>query len=190
MSILVIADHENGSLKSATLNVVSAASAIGGDVDVLVAGENCGSAAEEAAKIGGVSKVLVADNAAYGHNLAENLGLLVADLGKGYSHILGSAGTTGKDFLPRVAALLDVAQISDIISVESADTFKRPIYAGNAIATVQSSDSIKVMTVRGTAFDPAPADGGSASVEAVDSVQDAGISSRSEEHTSELQSPD
>ena len=118
MSILVIADHENGSLKAATLNVVSAAKAIGGDVEVLVVGENCGSASEAAAKIEGVSKVLVADNAAYGHQLAENLALLVADLGKGYSHILASAGTTGKDFLPRVAALLDVAQISDIISVE------------------------------------------------------------------------
>lgn len=176
MSILVIADHENGSLKAATLNVVSAAKAIGGDVEVLVVGENCGSAAEAAAKVEGVSKVLVADNAAYGHQLAENLALLVTDLGKGYSHILASAGTTGKDFLPRVAALLDVAQISDIIAVESADTFKRPIYAGNAIATVQSSDSIKVMTVRSTAFDAAAAEGGSATVESIDNAQDAGIS--------------
>jgi len=176
MSILVIADHENGGLKAATLNVVSAAKAIGGDVEVLVAGENCGSAAEAAAKVEGVSKVLVADNAAYGHQLAENLALLVTDLGKGYSHILASAGTTGKDFLPRVAALLDVAQISDIISVESADTFKRPIYAGNAIATVQSSDSVKVITVRSTAFDAAAAEGGSAAVESVDNAQDAGIS--------------
>ncbi|WP_197469773.1 electron transfer flavoprotein subunit alpha/FixB family protein, partial [Oleiphilus sp. HI0117] len=113
---------------------------------------------------------------AYGHSLAENLSLLVADLGKGYSHIVTSAGTTGKDFLPRVAALLDVAQISDIIKVESADTFVRPIYAGNAIATVQSSDGIKVITVRGTAFDPVAAEGGSAAVEAIDNVQDAGIS--------------
>ncbi len=176
MSILVIADHENGSLKAATLNVVSAAKAIGGDVEVLVVGENCGSAAEAAAKVEGVSKVLVADNAAYGHQLAENLSLLVADLGKGYSHIVASAGTTGKDFLPRVAALLDVAQISDIVAVESADTFKRPIYAGNAIATVQSSDSIKVITVRTTAFDPVAAEGGSAAVETVDSAQDAGNS--------------
>jgi electron transfer flavoprotein alpha subunit len=176
MSILVIADHENGSLKAATLNVVSAAKAIGGDIDVLVVGENCGSAAEAAAKIEGVSKVLVADNAAYGHQLAENLSLLVADLGKGYSHIVSSAGTTGKDFLPRVAALLDVAQISDIVSVESADTFKRPIYAGNAIATVQSSDSIKVVTVRTTGFDPVSAEGGSASIENVDGAHDAAIS--------------
>jgi len=176
MSILVIADHDNGSLKPVTLNVLAAAAAIGGDIDVLVAGEGCGAAAEAAAQAAGVSKVLLADNAAYGHQLAENLSLLVADLGKGYSHILTSAGTTGKDFLPRVAALLDVAQISDIIKVESADTFVRPIYAGNAIATVQSSDAIKVITVRGTAFDPVAAEGGSAAVEAIDNVQDAGIS--------------
>jgi len=177
MSILLIADHDNGSIKPVTLNVLSAAKQIGGDIDVLVAGEGCGAAAEAAAKAEGVTKVLVADNAAYGHSLAENLSLLVADLGKGYSHIITSAGTTGKDFLPRVAALLDVAQISDIIKVESADTFVRPIYAGNAIATVQSSDSIKVITVRGTGFDPVAAEGGSASVEAIDNVQDAGISS-------------
>ncbi|TNC79469.1 MAG: electron transfer flavoprotein subunit alpha [Oleiphilus sp.] len=177
MSILVIADHDNGSLKPVTLNVLSAAKAIGGDIDVLVAGEGCSAVAEVVAKADGVAKVLVADNAAYGHQLAENLSLLVADLGKGYSHVLTSAGTTGKDFLPRVAALLDVAQISDIIKVESADTFVRPIYAGNAIATVQSSDAIKVITVRGTAFDPVSAEGGSASVESIDNVQDAGISS-------------
>lgn len=177
MSILVIADHDNASLKPVTLNVLAAAAAIGGDIDVLVAGEGCGAAAEAAAKAAGVAKVLVADNAAYGHHLAENLSLLVADLGKGYTHILTSAATTGKDFLPRVAALLDVAQISDIIKVESADTFVRPIYAGNAIATVQSSDAIKVITVRGTGFDPVSGEGGSAAVESVDNVQDAGISS-------------
>jgi electron transfer flavoprotein alpha subunit len=177
MSILVIADHDNGSLKPVTLNVLSAAVAIGGDIDVLVAGEGCSAAAEAAASAAGVSKVLLADNAAYGHHLAENLSALVTDLGKGYSHILTSAATTGKDFLPRVAALLDVAQISDIIKVESADTFMRPIYAGNAIATVQSSDAIKVITVRGTAFDPVAAEGGSATVESIDNVQDAGSSS-------------
>jgi len=176
MSILLIADHDNGSIKPVTLNVLSAAKQIGGDIDVLVAGEGCGAAADAAAKAEGVAKVLVADNAAYGHSLAENLSLLVADLGKAYTHIITSAGTTGKDFLPRVAALLDVAQISDIIKVESADTFVRPIYAGNAIATVQSADSIKVITVRGTGFDPVAAEGGSASVEAIDNVQDAGIS--------------
>jgi len=177
MSILVIADHDNGSLRPVTLNVLNAAKQIGGDIDVLVAGEGCGAAAEAAAKAEGVAKVLLADNAAYAHHLAENLSLLVADLGKGYSHIITSAGTTGKDFLPRVAALLDVAQISDIIRVEAADTFVRPIYAGNAIATVQSADAIKVITVRGTGFDPVAAEGGSAAVEAIDNVQDAGISS-------------
>ena len=165
MSILVIAEHDNSSLKQATLNVVAAAKAIGGDIDVLVAGENVGAVAEAAAKAEGVNKVLVADNAAYGHFLAENLSELVAEVGKGYSHILTSAGTTGKDFMPRVAALLDVAQVSDIIRVESEDTFVRPIYAGNAIATVKASDSIKVVTVRPTAFDPVAAEGGSASVE-------------------------
>tara|TARA_R110001592_G_scaffold288331_2_gene557340 strand:- start:10773 stop:11702 length:930 start_codon:yes stop_codon:yes gene_type:complete len=177
MSILVIADHDNSAIKPVTFNVLAAAKAIGGDIDVLVAGEGCASAAESVSKADGVAKVLLADNAAYAHHLAENLSLLVADLGKNYSHILTSAGTTGKDFLPRVAALLDVAQLSDIIRVESADTFVRPIYAGNAIATVQSSDSVKVITVRGTAFDPVAAEGGSASVESVDNVQDAGISS-------------
>lgn len=176
MSILVIADHDNASLKPVTLNVVTAAQAIGGDIDVLVAGQNSGAVAEAAAKIPGVAKVLSADNAAYAHHMAENLSLLVAELGKNYSHILASAGTTGKDFLPRVAALLDVAQISDIIKVESADTFVRPIYAGNAIATVQSSDSIKVITVRGTGFDAAPAEGGSASVENIDNVHESGSS--------------
>lgn len=190
MSILVIADHDNGSLKPVTLNVLAAAAAIGGDIDVLVAGEGCGAVAEAAAKAAGVSKILVADNAAYGHQLAENLSLLVADLGKGYSHILTSAGTTGKDFLPRVAALLDVAQISDIIKVESADTFVRPIYAGNAIATVQSSDAIKVITVRGTAFDPVAAEGGAAAVEAVDNVQDAGVSTFVGEEMAESDRPE
>lgn len=177
MGILVIADHDNSALKPVTLNVLAAAKAIGGDIDVLVAGDGCSSAAEAASKAEGVSKVILADNAAYGHHLAENLSLLVADLGKGYSHILTSAGTTGKDFLPRVAALLDVAQLSDVIRVESADTFVRPIYAGNAIATVQSTDSVKVITVRGTAFDPVAAEGGSAAVESIDNAQDAGISS-------------
>ncbi len=176
MSILVIADHDNSSLKPVTLNVLAAAQAIGGDIHVLVAGQGCGAVAEAAAKAAGVAKVLVADNAAYGHHLAENLGLLVAELGKNYSHILTAATTTGKDFLPRVAALLDVAQISDIIRVEAADTFVRPIYAGNAIATVKSSCPIKVITVRGTAFDPVAGEGGSAAVEALDLVKDAGIS--------------
>ncbi|MGD8832792.1 MAG: FAD-binding protein [Pseudomonadales bacterium] len=176
MSILVVADHDNAELKPATLVTVAAAQAIGGDIDVLVAGEGCGAVAEAAAKIPGVAKVLCADNAAYGHQLAENLAPLVAELGANYSHVLTSHSTIGRNFLPRVAALLDVAQISDIQEVVSPDTFKRPIYAGNAIATVKSDDKIKVISVRGTAFDPVPAEGGSASVEAVSSVHDAGTS--------------
>ncbi|WP_417656396.1 electron transfer flavoprotein subunit alpha/FixB family protein [Pseudidiomarina aestuarii] len=170
MSILVIAEHNNSELNPATLKTLAAAQAIGGDIDVLVAGDGCQAVAEEASKIGGVNKVLCASNAAYGHFLAENLGTLVAELGKDYSHILAPATTTGKNFMPRVAALLDVAQVSDIIAVESADTFKRPIYAGNAIATVQSEDAIKVITVRATAFDAVSAEGGSATVETVDSA--------------------
>jgi electron transfer flavoprotein alpha subunit len=177
MSILVYAEHDNASIKGATLNTVTAAKQIGGDIHVLVAGQNCQAAAEAAAKIDGVSKVLVADNAAYAHQLAENIGLLVADIGKGYSHILAPATTTGKNFLPRVAALLDVNQISEISKVVSADTFERPIYAGNAIATVQSGDAIKVMTVRPTAFDAAAATGGSAAIEAVAVDKNAGTSS-------------
>ena len=177
MSILVIAEHDNASLKGATLNTVAAAKEIGGDITVLVAGSNCSAAAEAAAKVDGVAKVLVADNAAYEHQLAENVSLLVAELGKDFGHILASATTNGKNTLPRVAALLDVAQISEIQEVVSADTFKRPIYAGNVIATVKSEDAIKVITVRATGFDAVGAEGGSAAVESVDSVQDAGISS-------------
>ena len=176
MSILVIAEHDNASLNAATLAVVTAAKAIGGDIDVLVAGTSCGSVAESAAQVDGVSKVLVADNASFENQLAENVSLLVAEAGKGYSHILAPATTNGKNILPRVAALLDVDQISDIVSVESADTFKRPIYAGNAIATVQSSAAVKVITVRGTAFDKAAATGSSAAVEQLTATQDAGTS--------------
>ncbi|MEP4548009.1 MAG: FAD-binding protein [Saccharospirillum sp.] len=175
MSILIIAEHDNASLAPVTSHVVTAAAKIGGDIDVLVAGSGAQSVADEAAKLSGVSKVLFADDAAYGHQLAENLADLVAELGKSYSHILAPATTNGKNMMPRLAALLDVEQISDILSVESADTFKRPIYAGNAIATVQSSDSIKVITVRGTAFDACELDG-SASVEAVTGGHDKGIS--------------
>ncbi len=177
MSTLVLAEHDNATLKPATLNAVAAAQALGAEVDILVAGEACGPAAEAAASVAGVGKVLCADNAAYGHQLAENVSLLVADLGAGYDNVVAPATTSGKNIMPRVAALLDVGQISDIISVESADTFKRPIYAGNVIATVQSSDAKKVITVRTTAFDAVAAEGGSASVEAVDTVHDAGISS-------------
>lgn len=176
MAILVYAEHDNVSLKSATLNVVAAAQAIGGDVHVLVAGQGAQAAADAAAQIAGVSKVLLADNAAYAHQLAENVSLLVANVGKGYSHILAAATSNGKNFLPRVAALLDVSQISDITKVISADTFERPIYAGNAIATVQSLDSVKVITVRGTGFDPVAATGGSAAIEAVAEADNAGKS--------------
>ncbi|GAB1257414.1 electron transfer flavoprotein subunit alpha/FixB family protein [Aurantivibrio plasticivorans] len=176
MSILVIAEHDNSSLKTATLNTVAAAQAIGGDIEILVAGSGCGAVGEEAAKVAGVSKVLVADNAAYEHQLAENVSQLIAEIGGNYSHILASATTTGKNIMPRAAALLDVQAISDISGVESADTFKRPIYAGNVIATVQSSDAIKVITVRGTAFDAVAAEGGSAAVEALGSAHDAGVS--------------
>ncbi|MBW2939183.1 electron transfer flavoprotein subunit alpha/FixB family protein [Zhongshania aquimaris] len=190
MSILILAEHDNASIKGATLNTVAAAKAIGGDITVLVAGEACGAAAEAAAKIEGVSKVLVADNAAYGHQLAENVSLLVAELGKDYGYILAPATTNGKNTLPRAAALLDVAQISEIISVESADTFKRPIYAGNVIATVQSSDAIKVITVRTTAFDAVAAEGGSASVEAVASAHDAGKSSYVREEVAKSDRPE
>ncbi len=177
MSILVLAEHDNASLKGATLNTIAAAKAIGGDIHVLVAGSNCKAAADAAAKAEGVSKVLLADNAAYAHQLAENVSLLVVELGKNYSHILAPATSSGKNIAPRVAALLDVAQISEITTVVSADTFKRPIYAGNVIATVKSSDKIKVITVRSTGFDAVAATGGSAAVEAVASVHNANLSS-------------
>ncbi len=177
MSTLILAEHDNDTLKAATLSAVTAATQLGGDVAVLIAGANCGAAAEQAAAVAGVNKVLVADNAAYANQLAENVSLLVAELAAGYDNIIAAATTSAKNIMPRVAALLDVAQISEIMSVESSDTFKRPIYAGNVIATVQSSDAKKVITVRGTSFDAAPAEGGSASVEAVGSVHDAGISS-------------
>ena len=177
MTILVIAEHNNAELTASTLNTVAAAKAIGGDIEVLVAGQGCSAVADAAAKVEGVSKVLLADNAAYANQLPENISLLVAEIGKNYSHILATASTNGKNYLPRVAALLDVDQISEIIAVESADTFKRPIYAGNAIATVQSNAAVKVITVRSTGFDPVAAEGGSASVENLDMAQDAGVSS-------------
>ncbi len=166
MAILVIAEHDNGSLKAATLNTVAAAQKIGGEIDVLVAGANCGAAAQAAAQLQGVSKVKVADAAHYDSQTAENLTALVVANAAGYSHILAPATTFGKNLLPRVAALLDVAQISEITGVESADTFVRPIYAGNALATVKSADAVKVITVRTTAFD-AVAGGNAAPVEAL-----------------------
>ncbi len=175
MTILVVAEHDNASLKGATLNTVKAALAIGGDIHVLVAGAACQAVAQKATAIAGVSKVLLADADAYAHQSAENLGLLVAGLGRSYSHILVAATTTGKNFMPRVAALLGVNQISEISAVVSPDTFERPIYAGNAIATVQSSDAIKVITVRTTAFDAA-ALGGSAEIQPLNEVHESGLS--------------
>jgi len=177
MSILVIAEHDNAALKAATLNTVTAATQLGGDVAVLVAGHNCGAVAQAAAQVAGVKNVLVADAPHYANQLAENVAALVVGLAGGYTHILAPATAAGKNMLPRVAALLDVAQITDAIKVESADTFVRPIYAGNVLATVRSKDPIKVITVRGTAFPAAAATGGGASVEAVASAPDAGVSS-------------
>ncbi len=177
MSILVIAEHDNASLKSSTLNTVAAASALGGDVHILVAGSGCAAAANEAAAASGVAKVIVADNAAYANQLAENIAGLVVEVAADYDYVLAGATGNGKNFMPRIAALLDVQMISEIISVESADTFKRPIYAGNVIATVQSTDAKKVITVRTTAFDPVAASGGSAEQVAIDTASDAGISS-------------
>lgn len=177
MTTLVIAEHDNASLKGATLNAVTAAMACGGDVHVLVAGENAAAVAQAAAQIAGVAKVLHADGAALKNGLAENLAAQVLAVASNYSHIVFPATASGKNAAPRVAAKLDVAQISDITKVVSADTFERPIYAGNAIATVQSSDAVKVITVRGTGFDAAAATGGSAAVEAVAAVADSGKSS-------------
>ena len=176
MSILIIAEHDNNSLKPATLNSVTAAQEIGGDIDILVTGSACQAAAEQAAQVAGINKVLVADDAAYDHALAENVAPLIAEVGAGYSHILATATTTAKNIMPRAAALMDIQAISEISAVVSADTFKRPIYAGNVIATVQSSDAIKLLTVRGTAFDGAAAEGGSAAIEAIGSSHSAGIS--------------
>ena len=176
MSVLVIAEHDNAELKPATLNTVAAAAQLG-DVDILVAGENCNAVANTAAKIAGVGRVLKADASALKTGLAENVAPLIVQLSSGYSHILAPATTNGKNIMPRVAALLDVAQISEITSIVSADTFVRPIYAGNAMATVQSADAIKIITVRTTGFDAAPAEGGSAALEDVSNITDAALSS-------------
>lgn len=175
MVALVIAEHDNGSLKGATHHTVTAAAQCGGDVHILVAGSSCGAAAEAAAQIAGVSKVLVADAPHFADGLAENVAAQILAIAGEYSHILAPATAYGKNILPRVAAKLDVAQISEITKVDSPDTFERPIYAGNAIATVQSSDKVKVITVRGTAFDSA-AGGGSAAIENVAAVADSGTS--------------
>ena len=177
MAALVIAEHDNQALKSATLNTVAAAKEFAGDeVDILVAGKDCRAAAEAAVKVDGVRKVLLADDAAYDHWLAENLAPLIVKLAEDYGHVLAPATTFGKNVMPRVAALLDVMQISDISAVVSADTFVRPIYAGNALATVQSKDPIKVITVRGTAFPPVEAAGGTAAIEPVSATSAADLS--------------
>ena len=190
MSTLVIAEHDNEALRPVTLNVVAAAQAIGNDFDLLVAGHDCAAVAEEAAKVGGAGKVLLADHTAYEHALAENMAALVAELGQNYDHVLAAHTTTGKNFLPRVAALLDTQMISDIIGVVSTDTFERPIYAGNAIATVKSNDAKRVVSVRGTGFDLAPADGGSASIEAVANESDLGVSQFVSEEIAKSERPE
>ena len=176
MSLMLIAEHDNASLKPATLHAVTAAKEIGGDLVILVAGQNCRPAAEAAAAVAGVAKVLLADDALYANRLAENMAKLIVALAPSYTHILAAATSSAKNFMPRVAALLDVAQISEISAVVSPDTFVRSIYAGNALATVQSADKIKVITVRITGFDAAAAIGGSAPIEAVTSAGDAGLS--------------
>jgi len=177
MSVLVVAEHDNAGIKPATLNAVTAATELDSDVQVLVAGTGCDGAAAAAAKIAGVTKVLKADAPHLANGLAENVAPLVAKLAEGHSHVLAPATTFGKNVMPRVAALLDVQQISEISKIDGPDTFERPFYAGNAIATVKSSDATKVITVRGTAFDAAAAEGGSASVESVEAGGDAGLSS-------------
>ena len=176
MSTLVLAEHDNTALKASTLNTVAAAAELGGDVHVLVAGADCAAVAEEASKLAGIAKVLLADAEIYRYDLAENLAPLLVGLAPGYSHVLAAATTYGKNVMPRAAALLDVQQVSDIIAIESADTFVRPIYAGNALARVQSSDAVKFITVRTTGFEPLESEGGSAAVEAVEPTEDAGLS--------------
>lgn len=171
MSVLIIVDHDNGNIKSATLNSITAAKQLGDDLHLLVAGSRCRAVAEQAVQIDGIGKVLLCDDLAYEHALPENVSQLVVGIADSYSHILAPATTSGKNYMPRVAAKLDVAQISDIISVEAADTFVHPIYAGNALATVQSSDPIKVITVRGTAFDATASEGGSAVIEEIEATE-------------------
>lgn len=189
MTVLVYAEHDNNELKSATLSAITAAAQIGGDVHVLVAGLGAQAVADSAAQVSGVSKVLFADNAAFANQLAENVAPLVAEVAGAYSHIIAPATTTGKNFLPRVAALLDVSMISDITAVVNAKTFERPIYAGNAIATVQTAEDKVILTVRATAFDAAPA-GGSASIESISAGGDAGKSAFVKEELAKSDRPE
>ena len=190
MSILVLAEHNNEQFNPATLSAVSAATQLDDTIDLLVAGNGCQSVVEQASNIISVNKVLVADNAVYDHFLAENMAPLIADIADGYSHILATATTMAKNIMPRVAALLDVQAISDICAVVSEDTFKRPIYAGNLIATVQSIDTVKVITVRGTAFDAVSAEGGDAMIEVIDQVHDKSISTFVGEQLAESDRPE
>ena len=190
MSILVIAEHDNSELKTATLNTVAAGLEIGGDIDILVAGSDCDSVAESASQIPGVGKVLLANKECYKNALAENMGNLIVELADGYSHIISPATTNGKNFMTRVAAKLDVSQVSDISAVISEDTYERPIYAGNCIATVQSTDSVKVITVRTTGFDACESNGGSAAITSLDGDTDAGISSFIKEEIAESDRPE
>lgn len=192
MSILVIAEHDNSSVTPATLSTIAAAQKLGGDITVLVAGKGCPPAAESAAKINGVGKVLCADNDAFEHHLAENIAPLIADTVKSGNHtyVLFPGTTFGKNIAPRVSAILDTQQISDIIAIESNDTFKRPIYGGQAIATVKSNDTVKVITVRATAFDKADETGGSASVESVSDGSDSGLSSFVKQELSKSERPE
>ena len=190
MSILVVVEHDNEELKGATLNTITAAKEIGSEIDLLVAGFSCDSVSDQACSIPGIGKVLVANNESYKNFLAENIGTLVSEVGKGYSHILAAATSNGKNFMPRVAALLDVSQVSEIISVLSEDTYERPIYAGNCIATVKSSDPVKVITVRATGFDDCEVDGGSATTEIVDLDSNLGVSSFVSEELAESDRPE
>jgi electron transfer flavoprotein alpha subunit len=189
MSILVVAEHDNSELKSATLNAVTAASELG-EVTLLVAGLDCGAVADQAAKVAGVAKVIVADDGAFANGLAENVASLLVDLAPGYSHLVAPATTSGKNIMPRVAALLDVAQISEISAVEGPDTFVRPIYAGNAMATVKTADTPKVITVRGTAFEAAASEGGSAAIETVSGGGDQGMSGFISQEVSKSERPE
>lgn len=189
MTTLVVAEHDNASIKSATRNTITAAAELGAEITLLVVGTDCQAAANEAASIAGVARVLVADSAVYAHQLPEAVAPLIAQVASNFTHILAPATTTGKNLMPRVAALLDVAQISDIVTIKSTDTFVRPIYAGSALATVQSGDAIKVITVRTTAYAEAAAEGGSASVDAVDTVIEQSVASFVSEELSVSERP-
>ena len=190
MSILILCDHENGQLSPVTLNAVSAASQIGGEMHLLVAGDQTGNVAKAAASIAGIAKVLVADDKSLENGLAENLAPLMQSLSGSYSHMMAAATTTGKNVMPRLAALLDVMQISDIIKIDDANTFQRPIYAGNALSTVSSNEAIKVITVRGTAFEAAAAEGGNATIEPVAGAGDAGLSAYVKSELSSSERPE